>query len=66
MMAEKHESLKKAKVLLSHIKARQGQLSLLERLHLSEEERGSLEQMKKELQELEEEAEFYIKILSEE
>ena len=61
----KREVLKEAKVLLSRIKAQQGQLTLLERCQLSGEERSSVEEMKRELRELEEEAEFHIRILRE-
>lgn len=56
-------AIRRAEVLLSRIKAQQGQLSLLERCELSEEERGSVEKMKGELRELERDAVCHINLL---
>lgn len=64
-MSSRRESLRKAKVLLSHIKAQQGRLSLLERCELSGAERSSVEEMKRELRDLERDAEFHINLLKE-
>ena len=60
---KEREALRKAKVLLSQIKSRQGQLSVLERCKLSEEDRNLVKKMKGELQELEEDARFHIDLL---
>ena len=62
---DQREALRHARVTLSRIKSQQGQLSLLERCELSGEERSSVEKMKTDLQELEEEAEFLIGLLGE-
>ena len=59
----KREALGRGRVLLSRIKGQQGQLSLLERCQLSEEERSLVEKMKRELQELEEDANFHVTLL---
>ena len=61
--AEKRESLRKMNVLLSRIKSQQGQLSLLERCELSEEEQNEVKKMKGELEGLEEDAKFHINLL---
>lgn len=60
---KERESLRKMKVLLSRIKAQQGQLSLLERCKLTEEEQSSVQTLKAELQELEKDAKFHIDLL---
>ena len=61
----KRESLRRVRVLLSRIKAQQGQLSLLEGLELNEEERRTVEELKRELRELQQDAEFHINLLRE-
>jgi len=61
----KRESLRRVRVLLSRIKAQQGQLSLLEGLELNEEERRTVEELKRELRELQQDAESHINLLRE-
>lgn len=63
MREKEREAVRKMRVILSRIKSQKGQLSLLGRLKLNEEERSLVEKMRGELQELEEDAKFHIDLL---